>query len=969
MKKLTAFLLLSFVFCCCTLSAQNRNIYGYVGDSFTKEGLPHTRVTLMTPDSAVVDTTSSDLEHENQYLQSAFSLKVAQPGTYILRLEREGYFTTYCTVSATFSKRSQTYYLNNWVLMKRDYHYLQGVTVTATKVKMVMRGDTVVYNADAFHLSQGSMLDALVKQLPGVELKDDGRIYKDGKFVESLLINGKDFFKGDPKIALDNLPAYMVKDVRIYDRQETLSSMASVPNRSGHTVMDVNLKKQYSIGWIANAEAGRGTHDRYLGRLFTLRFTKNSRLALFANANNLNDLRKPGRDGDWTPAEMPDGLLATKTAGLSYLLEGVNEKYSLSSETTIEHRDADNNVRTLGETFLSGGNTFARALSSKAGRSTNFKTNNSFYDKLGPSTVSGLWNMNYLHFNNDERSLYGNFSSDPSAVVGTAVLDSLFAGNSSPLFRRIITNRSRTEMRGSGHELTNSLRLGYSLITNSVGDKLDINAGYRSISHKEDLFDHYLLDYPSNAALSADYRNRYYNKPLSQYSFNLDATYIYYIYDNSFNNGGTLLFQPGCHFKQSYRSVANNLYRLDRLNGWGADAVRGLGTLPSLMDSLQMAVDGSNTYHSSLHSTEHKAGVFVYWFNNLNHKGWPDTEIFEFQATLDVVHKRDALHYYRNGNAYPLTHSATFFSPDIRLRYQTSQYRNVWRLSYNATSEMPNPTYMIGIRDDSDPLNISLGNPNLKNSHLHTARLSYEERDGLTASLTYHILENAVSMGFVYDRATGVRTITPDNVNGNWGLEARCQLPKSFGKKKEFTFNSEYTADYENSVDLVSLAGENASRRSPVRNLYMREVMRLDYRPSDKLQFGVKAGGDWTRASSRREDFTTVNAEAFNYGLTGQIQLPWNVQIATDLTMYSRRGYQDSSMNTNELVWNGRISKSVMHGNLTFILDGFDILGNLSNVRRTLNAQGRTETYYNVIPRYAMLHAVYRLNIQPKKKK
>ena len=92
------------------------------------------------------------------------------------------------------------------------------------------------------------------------------------------------------------------------------------------------------------------------------------------------------------------------------------------------------------------------------------------------------------------------------------------------------------------------------------------------------------------------------------------------------------------------------------------------------------------------------------------------------------------------------------------------------------------------------------------------------------------------------------------------------------------------------------------------------------------------------------------------------------MQLGTDLTEYSRRGYEDHSMNTNELVWNARLAKRVLHGNLTFMLDGFDILGNLSNVRRTINAQGRTESYYNVIPSYVMLHAIYRLNIQPKKK-
>ena len=128
---------------------------------------------------------------------------------------------------------------------------------------------------------------------------------------------------------------------------------------------------------------------------------------------------------------------------------------------------------------------------------------------------------------------------------------------------------------------------------------------------------------------------------------------------------------------------------------------------------------------------------------------------------------------------------------------------------------------------------------------------------------------------------------------------------------------------------------------------------------------GAKTALNWTHSTSAREDFATINAGNFYYGINGQIELPWNMQFSTDLTEYSRRGYEETSMNTNELVWNAKLIKQV-RGNISIILDGFDILGNLSNVQRTVNAQGRTETYYNVIPRYVMLHAVYRLNIKPK---
>lgn len=171
---------------------------------------------------------------------------------------------------------------------------------------MVMKGDTLVYNAAAFQLSEGSMLDQLVRQLPGVELRDGGRIYVNGCYAESLLVNGRDFFAGDPKVALDNLPVYTVDRVKVYEKATDDAYLDNpkdtLRDKRKPLVVDVQLKREYAQGWIANAEGGYGTRDRYLARLFGLRYTDHSSLAVFANFNNTNDTRTPGSRGDWSPA-------------------------------------------------------------------------------------------------------------------------------------------------------------------------------------------------------------------------------------------------------------------------------------------------------------------------------------------------------------------------------------------------------------------------------------------------------------------------------------------------------------------------------------------------------------------------------------------------------------------------------------------------------------------------------------------
>lgn len=171
---------------------------------------------------------------------------------------------------------------------------LDGVVVTGTKIKMTYRGDTIVYNASAFSLPDGSMLDALIRQMPGAELKSNGDIYINGQKLDYLLLNGKDFFKGNNKVMLDNLPYYTVKDLKVYHKATEKSEMLGENVEKKDYVMDVNLKRDYNRGMMGNIGVAGGTKDRWLARLFGLYYDDHTRLSLFANANNVNETQTPG---------------------------------------------------------------------------------------------------------------------------------------------------------------------------------------------------------------------------------------------------------------------------------------------------------------------------------------------------------------------------------------------------------------------------------------------------------------------------------------------------------------------------------------------------------------------------------------------------------------------------------------------------------------------------------------------------
>lgn len=971
MKK--SFLLIIFCVVAITSLAQTRTVFGYAIDKSNKEILEEVRATLYRADSTVVDTSSADKKSKKSlFYSSFFRLKVPQPGKYIVGCTAFGYNTVYKNIVVRDSKRSNSIEVGAFYLT-RDRHVLNEVVVTATKVKMLVRGDTVVYNADAFQLSEGSMLEALVKQLPGVQLKSDGKIMVNGKFVESLYINGKDFFKGDPKVALENLPSYMVNKVRVYSKKDEMSGMR-MRKKDDHLVMDVNLKKQYSIGMIANIGAGRGSDNRYTGRLFALRFTPNSRLSVIGNVNNVNDTQQPGEYADnWTPSNVKGGgLQSVKSGGLSYRYDNDKSFYA-ESDNTISRTDADNLVNTASETFLTSGNAFSRSRSNSRSKNTTFSSMNMLNYHSDYVFFDSSLMLNYSHSNSNSNDLSGSFSADPMTVMNGNVLDSLFLPQLDNRLKLITSNRRRQVGLSLGRQLSTSINTSFRLVTDSqTKDGLSVNANFSYANSRTNNYSQSALDYPSSATALPDNRNQYTHAPNNSYNFSFSSSYEYFLRNDAAGKKGDkmIMFSPTYRFRQSYNSTLSSLYRLDKLSGWGS---RALGILPSTTDSLLLAIDAQNSYQSNRHETQHQLSLDgnLYWvLGSDSVTAIPNLIGLRFSLGSDYSQK--SMNYRRNAKYFPISRRDFFFNPSISLSL-INQTRGMLSLNYQMSSSSPELTSLVDITDNVDPLNIMLGNPDLKNAHSHSIQLQYNKfgmknMQNLSANIGYHLDRNAVAMGFVYNKATGVRTSKPENVNGNWGINANVDFSRPLDKKKYLTLNTSTSADNTTSVDLMSVAGSTSSSRSTVHNLNMVEKVSLYYRRNSKLMIGAQFTGTWNHATSQREDFETVSAFDFNYGMTTQAELPLKLQFSSDITMFSRRGYQDSRMNTNELVWNARLSRQLLHGNLTLMADAFDILANLSNVQRTLNAQGRVETYYNVIPRYVMFHAIYRFNRQPKKK-
>lgn len=815
------------------------------------------------------------------------------------------------------------------------------------------------------------MLDALIRQLPGVELKADGRIMVNGEYVESLLLNGEDFFANDNSIMLENLPAYAVKNLQVYKKDGKRSEMMGIKTGDEELVMDVKLKKQYSIGWLGNVEVAGGTSDRYFARLFATRFTEHSRLSAYGMVNNVNEVREPGEDVEWKPENVGDNTEVRRQAGIDYLIDDKDQRYKLSGTTTFYHNEQFHNNNSSSVNFLSGGDTYGKSHMYRRVHLFGIFSSNNFDFNWDKVSLNIRPQIQFTKSKNRISTESGIFNTDPlQSAGGGGLLDSLFRPDVSAALLAQTINRTRKKEKENGIDLSTQLLAELTIKIPHTSDNLDVNAEIGYGLQKSDDFTQNLYDYPTASQTQPrDFRNAYNREDSHKYGLTAQAEYMHLLNDRNW------YLSASYKIDKSHKDSEGDLYRLDWLEGWGEDSANELGDLPSVTDWKKQALDGNNSSHTITDSYEH---TFALNINKFRFK----KNFWSFNLSLPLTVSLSDMDYVRPTVIdTSLTRNVVKFNPSLKAEnywITTDSLGNtskMHRLALKAMSEITpqDLIYKINLPDTSDPLSIRMGNPNLHSTWKHTLHAYWQyfkaaKNVSLSLSWLSHITQRALCMGYTYNRQTGRQTFTPDNVNGNWDTQAYFTFTFSPDKKKRLTLSGNTIYTYNHNVDLIAIEGENDGiPRSTVGTHYLSQDVKLTYN-WQKLQIGAKAGGTWSHAASRRADFTTINAGDFNYGLLLNAELLAKIYFATDFTVYSRRGYADSGMNDDNLVWNARLSRTFWGKRLSVSLEGFDLLHQLSNVRQALNGQGRTETSYNVIPRYAMLHLIYRFNVLPMKK-
>lgn len=990
-------MLLLFFLSVLSAVAQKNTVYGRVIDSQTKEVMEKTTLLLYKIEqgkNGKRDTAFVGGALSNEL--GTFSFGSVKAGTYLLKVTYLGYVEQNKDLTKI---NGQPLALGD-IALEADAVQIDEAVVTANVPKMVVKDDTVVYNADAFRVPEGSVIEALVEALPGAKIDDNGGITINGKTVKKFKMDGRDYMTGNNEAVMKNLPSYVIDKVKAYDEKSDLSRLTGVDDGNDDFVLEFVTKRSARRGLQMNPDIGYGTNHRYGIRLTAMKPFGAMRYTFMGNSNNVNDRNFTGRGG--RGRGNGNGQRHTKTAALDVSYEN-NKNLRISGRVTWNHSDADNWNRTGSENFVNTrGGAFSNSVSQSYSRNNSWTGNMNLQWTIDSmTTLSFRPNMSFS--TNDSRSYSNNasFNADPFDHVTDPLS---FEGLTTVYEKKLIVNGRTNKSLGyfSSKNVSSQLQLYRRFGNKGRNIALSGNINYRNGRNRNaNLSSVHLYQTKDQFGNDSAYQtNRYTVSPSDNFSYSLGATYTEPLYifkpkpqpedtvqvrgpfGRGQNGRRRMVGQQGIFLQLNYRynySHQKNDPSTYDFPDFTDDEF--INVLQEYREWTRLFGYLDNPYEEYLSTRLSRYSERTEYGHNIDVQLRFVREKYNMNIGFSTQPQRS--HYIQQylGKPVDTVRTVTNISPTLNMRYRFNQQTNL-QVTFRGSSSQPSITQLLDIYDDTNPLNITMGNPGLKPSFTTNLNANFQMQRRMnfvtdsmgmsvpkaqrhwsfSSNVGFSRTSNSVGNIVTYNEKTGGRITRPENINGNWNINGGGSFNINLDTLNRWDVSGSVRGSYSHHVQYVNLNRTAIPDRNVTHTYNLSPSVSLSFR-NKWLNFSVNGNTTYARTENRLQASRNLSTWNFSYGANARITFPWGTNLSTDAHMYSKRGYSDQTLNTNELIWNAQLSHSFLRGKkLTVMLQWYDILREQTNFTRTVNANGWTDREVNAITTYAMVHVSYRLN-------
>lgn len=901
MKYYLSFIALFFILQV-SLFAQNTSISGVVIDKVAQTPVEQATVRFLSEkDSSYVNGTATNAEGK-------FNISLKQ-GRYITHISFIGYTDSYVNVNATGTRKNI-----GTIELNEDGVLLSEAVVTAKVVEIAIKGDTVEYNADSYKVQESAVVEDLLKKMPGAEVDTDGKITINGKEIKKILVDGEEFFSNDPKVASKNLPAAMVDKLQVLDRKSDMARMTGFDDDEEETVINLTVKKGMKQGLFGSATLGGGNHDRYgMSGIANYMLDKNQITVLGGTNNTNNEGFTDDAAGTFRGMRGGNMNFGSGSGITKSINGGVNLAFNPSSVLkwggNIRYGNNKNNLET---------NRYTQNYQIKDKRGDQFETRDSWginrteniradlRMEWTPDTLTRIIFSPRVTYGKNKNIQSENFTTtyeDPNDIINEGSSSYFSDGENKEVSGRLEVSR---QLGKKGRVLSFSLS----------GEMNDLNNDGTNWSNTQ--FFSVLTGQDSTSIV----QDQQFNQKNKGYNWRGYVSYVEPIGRNNF-------VQLNYSYRKSYSESDKHTLKNDGFGNY--DIIDTTATKKLENDFINQEI-GLN-FKSVREKFNYTIGVAL---QPSRSESWTISPERRSRVSNDVLN----------------------FAPVAQFNYMWDKRHNL-RVNYNGRTNQPSTSQLSDVRDDSDPLNIVYGNPNLKPGFSNRFRARYQKFNPEQASAfmvfggfnfsTNDIVSKVMNMG------GGKKETTYENINGNWDSNLRIMMNRPLRNKK-FSINTMTYANISQSNGFIDADKNKAT------NLSLSENLGLQFR-SDLMDFGLRGNYTYSNTQNSLQDQQDRTIHRYGGNFSSTIYLPYDFTIDTDIN-YSATSGSTEGYDLNEWLWNASIAKQIFKAkNGTLRFKFYDILQQRSNISQSATSQRFMETRTNTINSYFMFSFQYKFQI------